>query len=223
MSVELFRYRGAANNDGTPEYVFERHEQVIPKPITKKGKWLEAVVSRPEPCGEYLAPQKKPFAHMGFYNRRSLSSKTHGGRSIRRKSNGYRRSQDKVLRRGTANPGSGPRRGGGNRTRQIAVAGRSLNKIAEHTRKAESTFNQMAKATRRNFHEIGEDTASAWIDERKSIRATSTLGNRQPAEPRSQPQSSICIVRVSASLRRVKREWRASGFQDSADNASFGP
>jgi hypothetical protein len=145
------------------------------------------------------------------------------GRSIRRKSNGYRRSQDKVLRRGTANPGSGPRRGGGNRTRQIAVAGRSLNKIAEHTRKAESTFNQMAKATRRNFHEIGEDTASAWIDERKSIRATSTLGNRQPAEPRSQPQSSICIVRVSASLRRVKREWRASGFQDSADNASFGP
>jgi hypothetical protein len=45
------------------------------------------------------------------------------------------------------------------------------------TRKAESTFGQMEKVIRRNFHEIGEGAAPAWIDERKSNRATSTLAS----------------------------------------------
>jgi hypothetical protein len=60
-------------------------------------------------------------------------------------------------------------------------------------------------------------------DTGKTTRAASNLGNRQAAEPRSQPQSSICVVRVSASSRTVERESRASGSQGSADNASFGP
>ena len=36
MSVELFRYRGAAKDGGTLEYVFEAGEQNSPNAITKK-------------------------------------------------------------------------------------------------------------------------------------------------------------------------------------------
>jgi hypothetical protein len=36
MSVELFRYRGAAKDGGTLEYVFEGGEQNSPKAITKE-------------------------------------------------------------------------------------------------------------------------------------------------------------------------------------------
>ena len=36
MSVELFRYRGAANDGGTLEYVFEAGEQNSPNAITKE-------------------------------------------------------------------------------------------------------------------------------------------------------------------------------------------
>ena len=37
MSVELFRYRGAANDGGTLEYIFETDEQGVPKTISKEG------------------------------------------------------------------------------------------------------------------------------------------------------------------------------------------
>jgi hypothetical protein len=36
MSVELFRYRGAAKDGGTLEYVFEASEQYSPDAITKE-------------------------------------------------------------------------------------------------------------------------------------------------------------------------------------------
>ena len=36
MSVELFRYRGAATDGGTLEYVFEAGEQNSPNAITKE-------------------------------------------------------------------------------------------------------------------------------------------------------------------------------------------
>ena len=36
MSVELFRYRGAAKDGGTLEYVFEAGEQNSPYAITKE-------------------------------------------------------------------------------------------------------------------------------------------------------------------------------------------
>jgi hypothetical protein len=37
MSVELFRYRGAANDGGTLEYIFVTDEQSVPKTISKEG------------------------------------------------------------------------------------------------------------------------------------------------------------------------------------------
>jgi hypothetical protein len=36
MSVELFRYRGAAKDGGTLEYVFESDEQDVPKTVSKE-------------------------------------------------------------------------------------------------------------------------------------------------------------------------------------------
>ena len=36
MSVELFRYRGAAKNGGTLEYVFETDGQDVPQTVTKE-------------------------------------------------------------------------------------------------------------------------------------------------------------------------------------------
>ena len=36
MSVELFRYRGAAMDGGTLEYVFETDEQDVPKTVSKE-------------------------------------------------------------------------------------------------------------------------------------------------------------------------------------------
>ena len=36
MSAELFRYRGAARDGGTMEYVFEGGEQNSPKAVTKE-------------------------------------------------------------------------------------------------------------------------------------------------------------------------------------------
>jgi hypothetical protein len=36
LSVELFRYRGAAKDGGTLEYVFEAVEQILPMPVTKE-------------------------------------------------------------------------------------------------------------------------------------------------------------------------------------------
>ena len=36
LSVELFRYRGAAKDGGTLEYVFEAGEQILPMPVTKE-------------------------------------------------------------------------------------------------------------------------------------------------------------------------------------------
>jgi hypothetical protein len=36
MSVELFRYRGAAKNGGTLEYVFEADGQDVPQTVTKE-------------------------------------------------------------------------------------------------------------------------------------------------------------------------------------------
>jgi hypothetical protein len=36
MSVELFRYRGAAKNGGTLEYVFETDGQDVPQTVTEK-------------------------------------------------------------------------------------------------------------------------------------------------------------------------------------------
>ena len=36
MSVELFRYRGAAKDGGTLEYVFEAEEQNFPNAVTKE-------------------------------------------------------------------------------------------------------------------------------------------------------------------------------------------
>jgi hypothetical protein len=36
FAVELFRYRGAANDGGTLEYVFETDEQDVPKTVTKE-------------------------------------------------------------------------------------------------------------------------------------------------------------------------------------------
>jgi hypothetical protein len=36
MSVELFRYRGAATDGGTLEYVFESDERGVPKTATKE-------------------------------------------------------------------------------------------------------------------------------------------------------------------------------------------
>jgi len=36
MSVELFRYRGAAMDGGTLEYIFETDEQDVPKTVTEK-------------------------------------------------------------------------------------------------------------------------------------------------------------------------------------------
>jgi hypothetical protein len=36
MSVELFRYRGAAKDGGTLEYVFESDEQNVPQSVTKE-------------------------------------------------------------------------------------------------------------------------------------------------------------------------------------------
>ena len=38
MSVELFRYRGAAKDGGTLEYVFEAGEQDSPNAVTKKKR-----------------------------------------------------------------------------------------------------------------------------------------------------------------------------------------
>ena len=35
MLVELFRYRGAAKDDGTLEYIFETDEQDVPKTVSK--------------------------------------------------------------------------------------------------------------------------------------------------------------------------------------------
>ena len=35
MPVELFRYRGAANDGGTLEYIFESDEQDVPKTVSK--------------------------------------------------------------------------------------------------------------------------------------------------------------------------------------------
>jgi hypothetical protein len=37
MSVELFRYRGAAKDGGTLQYVFEAGEQNSPSAVTKKN------------------------------------------------------------------------------------------------------------------------------------------------------------------------------------------
>ena len=36
MSVELFRYRGAAMDGGTLEYIFETDEQDVPKTVSKE-------------------------------------------------------------------------------------------------------------------------------------------------------------------------------------------
>jgi hypothetical protein len=36
MSVELFRYRGAAKDGGTLEYIFETDEQDVPKTVSKE-------------------------------------------------------------------------------------------------------------------------------------------------------------------------------------------
>jgi hypothetical protein len=36
FSVELFRYRGAAKDGGTLEYVFDTDEQHVPKTVTEK-------------------------------------------------------------------------------------------------------------------------------------------------------------------------------------------
>jgi hypothetical protein len=36
LSAELFRYRGAARDGGTLEYVFESHEKGVPKSVTKE-------------------------------------------------------------------------------------------------------------------------------------------------------------------------------------------
>ena len=36
QAVELFRYRGAAKDGGTLEYVFEAGEQILPMPVTKE-------------------------------------------------------------------------------------------------------------------------------------------------------------------------------------------
>jgi hypothetical protein len=36
MSVELFRYRGAAMDGGTLEYIFETDEQGVPKTVSKE-------------------------------------------------------------------------------------------------------------------------------------------------------------------------------------------
>jgi hypothetical protein len=36
MSAELFRYRGAARDGGTLEYVFESYERDVPKTVTKE-------------------------------------------------------------------------------------------------------------------------------------------------------------------------------------------
>jgi hypothetical protein len=47
MSVELFRYRGASNNGGTLEYVFEAGEQNPPNAVTKeKAAEIAAVLCR---------------------------------------------------------------------------------------------------------------------------------------------------------------------------------
>ena len=36
MSVEVFRYRGAAMDGGTLEYIFETDEQDVPKTVSKE-------------------------------------------------------------------------------------------------------------------------------------------------------------------------------------------
>jgi hypothetical protein len=36
ISLELFRYRGAAKDGGTLEYVFDSDEQDVPKTVTEK-------------------------------------------------------------------------------------------------------------------------------------------------------------------------------------------
>jgi hypothetical protein len=36
LSVEIFRYRGAAKDGGTLEYIFETDEQDVPKTATKE-------------------------------------------------------------------------------------------------------------------------------------------------------------------------------------------
>jgi hypothetical protein len=36
FAVELFRYRGAANDRGALEYVFDTDEQDVPKTVTEK-------------------------------------------------------------------------------------------------------------------------------------------------------------------------------------------
>jgi hypothetical protein len=40
-SVELFRYRGAAKDGGTLEYIFDTDEQDAPKTVPKR-KWLKS-------------------------------------------------------------------------------------------------------------------------------------------------------------------------------------
>ena len=41
MSVELFRYRGAAKDVGTLEYLFDTDETDVPKTVTER-KWLKS-------------------------------------------------------------------------------------------------------------------------------------------------------------------------------------
>jgi hypothetical protein len=52
FSVELFRYRGAAKDSGTLEYVFETDEQNVPQTITKAK------------LGEIAADFMTPFYHI---------------------------------------------------------------------------------------------------------------------------------------------------------------
>jgi hypothetical protein len=42
MSVELFRYRGAARDGGTLEHVFESGDHVRPKTVTEKAAEVAA-------------------------------------------------------------------------------------------------------------------------------------------------------------------------------------
>jgi hypothetical protein len=37
VSVELFRFRRAARDDGTLEYIFETDEQDVPKPVSDEN------------------------------------------------------------------------------------------------------------------------------------------------------------------------------------------
>ena len=43
MSAELFRYRGAAMDGGTLEYIFETDEQDVPKIVSKERKRLKSL------------------------------------------------------------------------------------------------------------------------------------------------------------------------------------